>query len=394
MAIAKRTLGKSGIEVSQLGFGCMRLPLTGENPVEIDIPAAIAMIRRAIDAGVNYVDTAYPYHTDDHTKPGQSEPVTARALADGYREKVLVATKLPLWLVESRADMDKFLDEQLRRLDIPYIDMYLAHNINDGVWPKMKELGLFPFFDEALRDGRIRHAAFSFHDRYQLFEEVLDSYDWTMAQIQYNYLDVDHQAGRRGLALAEERGVGIVVMEPLRGGFLVNNLPEQARAILHDVRPGWSLAEWALRWVLDQSGVSTALSGMSTMEQLEENLHIAADSAVGDLTDQDRRAVEEVRRIFLERIQVGCTACGYCLPCPSNVAIPKVFAYFNEFHFTDDPKAQQVARLFYAGIMGDDNPASSCTQCGLCVDMCPQHINIPREMSKATELFHAGQPGT
>lgn len=351
------------------------------------------MIRRGIDAGVNYVDTAYPYHSNSHAKPGQSEPLVARALADGYRDKVILATKLPLWLVETRADMDRFLDEQLRRLDTPYIDMYLAHNVNDGHWPKVRDLGLLSFLDEALKDGRIRHAAFSFHDRYQLFEVVLACYDWSMAQIQYNYLDVEHQAGVRGLRLAARRGVGVVVMEPLRGGFLVNHLPEQAKGILGDVRPEWTLAKWALRWVLDQHEVSVALSGMSTMEQVEENLRIAGHAEARSMTRRDREALDAVRGIFLERTQVGCTACGYCLPCPSGVAIPKIFTLRNEYHFTDDPLAQRNTRFFYAGIMGTDKQADSCTQCGACTDKCPQRIDIPLEMSKAAELFHTESSG-
>lgn len=393
MSIPKRLLGKSGIEVSQLGFGCMRLPLLGDNPTEIDVPQAIAMVRRAIDAGVNYVDTAYPYHSDDHDKPGQSEPFTARALADGYRDRVLVATKLPLWLIETRADMDRILDEQLRRLETSHVDVYLAHNINGGVWSKVRELGLFSFLDEALKDGRIRYAGFSFHDRYQLFEEALGSYDWSVAQIQYNYLDIDHQAGQRGLRLAAERGVGVVVMEPLRGGFLVNHLPESAKEILRKARPEWSLAEWALRWIWDQADVATALSGMSTMEQVEENLRLAGSAASGELTKSDHDALEAVREIFADRIQVGCTTCGYCLPCPSAVAIPRVFGYYNEYFLTDDPKAQQNARYFYGSIMGSDKQADSCTQCGVCLDKCPQHIDIPGQMVKAAKLFHPEPTG-
>lgn len=391
MAMPKRILGKSGLEVSQLGFGCMRLPLTGENPAEIDIPTATAMLRKAIDAGVNYVDTAYPYHSDSHMKPGQSEPFVARALADGYRDKVLLATKLPLWIVESRADMDRILDEQLARLDTHVIDMYLAHNINSGYWSKMKDLGLLSFLDEAVKDGRIRHAAFSFHDRYGLFEEVLSSYDWSMAQIQYNYLDVDHQAGARGLRLAAERGVGVVVMEPLRGGFLINNLTDEAKRILRDARPDWTPAEWALRWVLDQPEAAVTLSGMSAMEQVDENLRIAGEAGIGELTERDHDAVAAVRRIFHDRTRVGCTACGYCLPCPGDVAIPKVFTYYNEYFFTDDPKARRNARYFYAGIMGSERQADGCTQCGMCVEKCPQHIDIPLEMSRVSALFHPEQ---
>lgn len=388
MSITKRKLGKSGLEVSSLGFGCMRLPLNSQNPTDIDIPLAIAMIRRAIDAGVNYVDTAYPYHSNDHTKPGNSEPVTAQALANGYREKVLLATKLPLWIVQTRADMDRILDEQLKRLDTHYIDVYLAHNITEGVWRRMQGLGLNEFFDSALKDGRIRHAAFSFHDRYPLFAEVLASRDWSMAQIQYNYLDVDHQAGQRGLRLAAGQGVGVVIMEPLRGGFLINHLPEAGKKLLHAARPQWSLAQWALRWVLDQPEVSTVLSGMSNMEQVEENLNIAAMAGVGNLNENERAALGQVRQMFLDRVRVDCTSCGYCLPCPFGVAIPKIFAMYNDYYYTDNPEAQAIAKFFYQGIMGEDKPANCCTGCGVCLEKCPQHIDIPQEMKKATALFH------
>lgn len=388
MSIPKRNLGASGLEVSQLGFGCMRLPLNSSNPADVNASLAVSMIRQAIDAGVNYVDTAYPYHSNDHTRPGQNELVTAQALADGYRDKVLLATKLPLWLVQTRTDMNRILDDQLRRLDTPYLDIYLAHNVNEGIWPKMEALGIHAFFDGALKDGRIRHAGFSFHDRYPLFEEVLAGRDWSMAQIQYNYLDVEHQAGIQGLKLAAKRGVGVVIMEPLRGGFLVNNLPDEGKLILRAARPEWSLAEWALRWVWDQPEVSAVLSGMSTMAQVEENVRLAAATETGNLTGGDKAALDQVRRLFMERIKVGCTACGYCLPCPCGVAIPKIFSLYNEFHFTDDAQAQQIARYFYLGIMGEDQPASACVGCGECLEKCPQHIDIPAEMGKAAAVFH------
>lgn len=388
MTIPKRVLGKTGLEVSALGFGCMRLPLASDKHDDIDVPLTVSMIRKAVDAGVNYFDTAYVYHSNSFTSPGQSEPVLRQALTGGYRDKALVASKLPLWLVRTRADMDRLLDEQIQRLGGP-LDIYLAHNITAGVWGHMKELGLFSFFDSALKDGRIRQAGFSFHDRFSLFEDVLTSYDWGMAQIQYNYLDVDHQAGRRGLRLAHERGVGVVVMEPLRGGFLVNQLPQTGREILKKARPDWSFAEWALRWVLDQPEVSVVLSGVSTMEQLDENLRLADHIGSGNLTEEDHEAIRQVRQLFLDRTQVGCTACGYCLPCPFGVAIPKIFSLYNEYHFTDDPKAQATARMFYDGMAGEDKPASDCTSCGTCVERCPQHIDIPAEMGKAARLFHA-----
>lgn len=387
MSIPKRLFGKNGPEVSALGFGCMRLPLTGTKFSEIDVPLAVSMIRRAIDSGVNYFDTAYVYHSDSPIEPGESEPVLYKALADGYRDKVLVASKLPLWAVKTRADMDRILDDQVRRLGGP-LDVYLTHNVSEGVWNRMTGLGILSFFDDALKDGRIRRAGFSFHDHYAFFEEVLNAYDWSMTQIQYNYLDVEHQAGRRGLRLAAERGIGVAVMEPLRGGFLVNRLPAEAVELLRAARPEWSFAEWALRWVLDQPEVSVVLSGMSAMDQVTENLRIAETAGAGNFTENDRDTLRRVREIFLQRIKVGCTACGYCLPCPNGVAIPRILASYNEFHYSDDPETQATVRFYYSGTLGDDQPATACNGCGACVEKCPQHIDIPAAMSEAVKLFH------
>lgn len=244
----KRPLGRLG-PVSALGFGAMRLPQNSDKGGDVNVNLAVAMIRQAIDGGVDYVDTAYPYHE------GHSEPTVGKALKDGYRDKVKVATKLPLWEVQTRADMDRLLDEQLTRLDIPYIDVYLAHNVNGAHWQRMLDLDIRSFFTAALKDGRIRHAGFSFHDAYPLFENALGYFDWDLVQIQYNYLDEQYQAGRRGLEEAAKRGLGVIIMEPLRGGFLVNHIPGEAKAVLNGVRPDWSMADWALRWIWDQPEV-------------------------------------------------------------------------------------------------------------------------------------------
>ncbi|MDR2339294.1 MAG: aldo/keto reductase [Deltaproteobacteria bacterium] len=268
----KRPIGQSGEKASILGFGCMRLPLHGPKPDNIDIDLATNMLRTAINRGVNYVDTAYAYHSSGRNSPGASEPFLAHALKDGYRERILLATKLPTWLVNSHADMHKFLDEQLRRLDVRHIDFYLAHNLNSHVWEPMVNFGLVKFFEEAMKDGRIRFPCFSYHDSYGLFETICKSYDWAMAQIQYNYLDTEYQAGLKGLKLAASRGVGVVVMEPLRGGFLARHLPDELGARLQAIHPGWSMAAWALKWLRAQKEVSTVLSGMSDMAQVGDNL--------------------------------------------------------------------------------------------------------------------------
>ena len=386
--IQKRRLGKSGLMVSNLGFGCMRLPVIDGNLERIDEPAAIVMVRKAIDAGVNYIDTAYPYHGPGIPRRGQSEPFVGRALSDGYREKIYLATKLPTWIVESRADMNRLLDEQLKRLNVSYIDIYLAHSLSASTFPKLKKLGLLPFLDEAKRDGRIRNAAFSFHDTYVPFEEILNSYDWDVVQIQYNYLDRNYQAGERGLKEAYKKDIGVVIMEPLRGGFLINNIPVDLQEELRNIHPDWSLADWGLRWLWNQSEVGVVLSGMSTMEQVEENLRIAAASPQpGTLSSVDIAALERVRRRFTDRIAADCTACGYCMPCPQSLRIPRIFSYYNDYVMTDDPESKERAKWLYGGAMSAQEKAGNCIGCAECVTKCPQHIPIPEIMPQIAKIF-------
>ena len=383
----QRVLGKTGESVSILGFGCMRLPVAGPDPSYIDEDLAIAMIRKAIDRGVNYVDTAWPYHgAKGFSDPGASEPLVAKALAGGYRAKAKVATKLPTWLVNTRADMDRFLDLQLKRLQTSCIDFYLVHTLNARYWEIMQQTGMAGFLDEARKDGRIKHAGFSFHDRFPVFQDIVEGYDWDFAQIQYNYLDQAYQAGTEGVQLAARKGLGLVIMEPLRGGFLINQMPEDLRAHLAGARPSWSLADWALRWLWSRPELSVVLSGMSTMEQVNENLDIA--DSVQPFTDKDEAAIDFVRDAFLSKIKVGCTGCGYCLPCPEGVNIPRNFMLYNDYFLTDDEKARGHVKYVYSNLVLErEEMADRCQRCGQCEEKCPQQLPIGDAMADVADVF-------
>lgn len=369
----------------------MRLPLLDpKNPEAIDLDLATAMLHKAVDQGVNYVDTAWPYHSNSRQNPGESEPFVAQALKGGYREKVFLATKMPTWLVTSRQDMDKYLDAQLKRLGVNHIDFYLAHNMNTLVWPGIKGLGLFDFFDQALKDGRIKYAGFSFHDRFEVFEDILNSYDWTFAQIQYNYLDVDYQAGRRGLQMAAEKGLGTIIMEPLRGGFLIDYLPQHFRVELAAIQPQWSAVDWALRWLWDQPEVDLVLSGMTAMAHVDENLKIAGNTA--PLTPEQQAALVKVREFFLERTKVNCTSCGYCLPCPVGVNIPKNLSFYNNYHLIDADIARERAKYFFSVQTSAEESCTQCVHCRECEDKCPQHLPISDALSETCKILSGHRP--
>lgn len=383
----KRPFGKTGLELSLLGFGAMRLPLTDPNDVTtIDYDLATAMVRKAVDSGVNYVDTAWPYHSSKGNRvPGASEPFIGHALRDGYRDKVYLATKLPSWAVEKRADMDRFLDEQLKRLDTPYIDCYLAHNLNSSDWPRIKHLGVAGFMDSAIKDGRIKYAGFSFHDSYPLFEDIVTGYDWSFGQIQYNYMDINYQAGQKGLQLMHDKGMGVVIMEPLRGGFLINQVTEEMKALLAQANPDWTLADWGLRWVWDQPETGIVLSGMSTMEQVTENIAIA--ESVRPMTEKELTALGKVRDTFNERLRLNCTGCGYCMPCPFGVNIPKNILYYNNYYLVDSDYNRNRFLVSYRNQMNEAESWKNCTQCAACEPKCPQHLPISETMPKLTEPF-------
>lgn len=378
-----RTFGKTGLQVSALAFGCMRLPVIGGDMTHIDEEKALEMIRLAIDHGVNYLDTAYPYHSDSLTSPGFSEPFLAKALKNGYREKVYVATKLPAWLVESRADMDKYLEEQLDRLETGYIDFYLLHSLSRKTWEKLVRNGVFDFMDKAVSSGKIRYPGFSFHDDIDLFKEIVDAYDWDFCQIMYNYFDEHFQAGREGLRYAADRNLGVVVMEPLRGGGLVDGLPEDARKILRETIPGRLEVDWAFRWLWAQPEVSVLLSGMSTLEQVQENLELAAHSSEVEWTPVEERAIEQVNHHINRLQKVNCTSCNYCMPCPEGIDIPLNFMLCNDHYMLNDPSA----RFRYYRLLGEPARASSCIGCGECLEKCPQQIAIPEEMEHIAGLF-------
>jgi predicted aldo/keto reductase-like oxidoreductase len=383
-------MGRTGDRASLLGFGCMRLPLDGPRPNNIDYDLATRMLRSAVDRGVNYVDTAFAYHSaGTREQPGESEPFLAHALKGGYREKVRLATKLPTWLVTSHADMHRYLDMQLRQLDVSRIDYYLAHNLNSAVWPVMLEHNLFGFFEEAVKDGRITYPSFSFHDEYPLYETILKSYDWAMVQVQYNYLDQEYQAGSAGVRLAHSRGAAVVVMEPLRGGFLVRYLPDGPREAFARIRPDWSLAAWCLNWLWSQPEVSVVLSGMSDMAQTDDNVRTALAWEDGVFGKEEAAAVEGAVSFFRDRLKVDCTACGYCMPCSEGIDIPKNLNFYNQYHLFDAGEARDRCRFFYGIQVSPPERAERCTSCGKCVEKCPQHISVPDVMKRVEETFRA-----
>ncbi len=376
-----RNFGKLDFKVSALGFGCMRFPTLDGKPLgpNIDEPEAIRMVRHAIDSGVNYVDSAWPYHE------GRSEVVLGKALKDGYREKVKLATKQPVWLVNEPDDFDRFLNQQLERLDTDHIDFYLLHSLSRSRWPDfVLKHKLLDKAARALADGRIRHLGFSFHDEFKYFEEIANATDlWSFCQIQYNYMDIENQAGTKGLKLAAEKGLAVVIMEPLLGGRLADP-PKDIRALMDGFPVRRSAADWALQWLCDQPEVSVVLSGMSTMPQVEENLRSAEASQAGSFTAADQKLIAEAREKYLTRTVIPCTKCEYCMPCPNGLNIPRNFELFNYAQTYDDLPG---AKFRYQVFLTEEQRSSSCIQCGMCEELCPQHIPIMEWMPKVTELL-------
>ncbi len=373
-----RPFGKLDWKVSALGFGCMRLPIIDGKPGNIDQEKTTEMIRTAIEGGVNYFDTAYVYHDQ------QSEAALGKALQGGYRERVKVATKSPIWLINEVVDFDRMLDEQLKRLQIDAIDFYLLHALDSGSWPKVQKMELIKRSEAAIKDGRIRHIGFSFHDNLDLFKQIVDAYDaWDFCQIQYNYMDIDFQAGTEGLKYAADKGLAVVIMESLRGGKLAADLPS-TRPLWDSASKKRSPAEWALQWLWNQPEVSTTLSGMSTLEQVKENLVSANQSGVGSLMADELALIDRAREVINSLSPIPCTKCEYCMPCPNGVNIPYNFDIYNQAAMFND---LGQSRFMYNNWVAQDQKAVNCIQCDECLSKCPQHIPISTWMPVVEEVL-------
>lgn len=382
-----RKLGKYGPDISVLGFGAMRLPVVGGNksPMDgfnpnkiIDEEETKRMIEYAVSHGINYFDTAYPYHT------GKSELVLGKCLKP-HRDKVYLVTKLPPRFVQTEADYDRLLDEQLKKLDTSYLDVYLLHGIGRPSWTQLKALNVTSFLDRIQKDGRARLVGFSFHDDVKIFKEIVDSYDWAVCQIQYNYYDENYQAGKEGLTYAASKGIGVVIMEPIRGSKLAYPVPKEVQALWDTAKVERTPAEWALRWVWNHSEVSIALSGMSTMNQLIENVRVAAEGRPNSLTQEELSLITKVKETYKTKFRVNCTGCAYCMPCETGVNIPGVFAAYNELFAFDD---SEMSLMRYNIMLPPEQRASNCAECGECEEKCPQHIPIREELKKAHEMLY------
>lgn len=362
-----RRFGSLDWQPSALGFGCMRLPVMDGNHSRIDEERASRMLLYAIDQGVNYIDTAYPYHG------GTSEGFVGRTLEGAYRDKVKLATKLPSWKIETAADLDAYLQEQLERLRTDRIDFYLLHSLSEKTWQKLLKVDVLSWAEQIRKDGRIAQLGFSFHDEFPVFKRIIDDYQqWDFCLIQYNYMDQEYQAGRQGLQYAAARGMGVVIMEPLRGGRLVDP-PRPVQALWDQAESKRTAADWALQWLWNQPEVSLVLSGMSTLDQVKENLDSASRSGIGSLSEQESKLFDDVRKAYLEMELIPCTNCGYCVPCPEGVDIPEILRIYNGGIMYDK---KQIARTEYVMWVPDKNKGSLCVVCRECEEKCPQDIPI------------------
>lgn len=372
-----RYFTKDKLKISQLGFGCMRFPTLADDPTIIDEEKAREMLHYAINKGVNYIDTAYNYH---HHK---SEDFVGKVLKDGLREKVYLATKNPVWLVETYSDFEKLLDEQLEKLQTTYIDFYLLHSLHKKSWEKIVKLGVFDFIKEAKSKGKIKYIGFSFHDELDLFKEIIDSYPWDFCQIQLNYMDRDYQAGLEGMKYAKSKDISVVIMEPIKGGKLSNPSKE--------IKEIWDLSsikrspsDWALRWLYNFDEISVVLSGMSTMEHVMENIQTASTSKPNSLTEFEEDLIDKVTNVYKEKVKVGCTSCEYCLPCPSGVSIPNIFELYNNMFVYGTIEGSKSTYQRYIELERDVN---RCVECGACENICPQHLNIIELLKEANEAL-------
>ena len=368
---------KYGNKLSVLGFGCMRFSRKGNG---IDTDKAEKELMAAYEAGVNYFDTAYIY-------PGSEAALGEILERNGIREKVNIATKIPQFMVRNREGLDKYFDEQLSRLRTTYIDYYLMHHVTDvAMWEKLKAVGVLDWIRAKKESGAIRNIGFSYHGNTENFLKVLSDYDWDFCQVQYNYLDEVSQAGVKGVRAAAERGIPVVIMEPLRGGKLVNMLPRDALKVMKESGRGWSPAEWGLRWLYDQPEVTVVLSGMNSVEMVKENCRTASEALAGHLTEEDRAVLEEVKKNIREKEKVGCTGCRYCMPCPKGVDIPGIFRCYNAM-YTESKSQGRFQFAQTVGLTKKPAFATQCVQCGKCEQHCPQSIPIRQKLKEADKAL-------
>ncbi len=365
----KRELKKLGIETSLLGFGCMRFPVTAQG--KIDEKEAEAMLDKAIANGVNYIDTAYPYHN------GDSEPFVGKVLKKYDRDSFYLATKLPLWEINKLEDVDRIFNRQLERLQTDHIDFYLMHAIGKERWDKMLEIGCVERLEQLQAEGKIKYLGFSFHDSYEAFEEIITYRDWDFCQIQLNYMDTEEQAGLKGYELAKSLGIPMVIMEPIKGGSLAA-FADDIMDKFHQLDQNASAASFALRYVGSLSNVKVILSGMSTMQQLEDNLSTFADFK--PLSDKEQAVIKEVVELMTSRVQNGCTGCRYCMPCPFGVKIPETFSAWNTYHMYQN---YNMVKGSWEQQIGEEHQPKNCTKCGKCEQACPQKISIRQDLEKA-----------
>ncbi|MBQ2927804.1 MAG: aldo/keto reductase [Oscillospiraceae bacterium] len=370
-------LDKYGNPLSILGYGCMRFP---RKQGKIDMAVTESLIRLAVENGVNYFDTAYIY-------PGSEAAVGEILEKTGLRSRVNIATKLPHYLIKNREGLDRLFAEELRRLRTDHVDYYLMHMLNDiDTWERLKAMGIEEWIAEKKRSGAIRQVGFSYHGGSEMFCKILDAYDWEFCQVQYNYLDEHSQAGRRGVAYAHQKGIPVIIMEPLRGGRLVQLLPERAKQLFAQQSVKRSPAEWGLRWLWDQEAVTVVLSGMGEESMLRENMDIAAHVSAGELTEADRDLYAQVVQAINEGVKVGCTGCGYCQPCPKGVDIPGAFAAYNRWH-GEDKAGAFMDYLKCTTLRKNATAAGNCIGCGKCEQHCPQGIPIRQELKEVQKTF-------
>jgi uncharacterized protein len=373
-----RKFGKTGVEVSALGFGAMRLPIIGGKFDNIDEKTTEAMLAYAVEHGVNYVDTAYVYHG------GMSEKVVGKILKKGLRKKINLATKLPTWMITQRKDMDKYLDEQLERLQTDHIDFYLVHGLGKDRWSAMEEFGVIDFIESAKKDGRIIHAGFSYHDEPQNFKSIVDAYNWDFCQIQFNFMDTAYQAGLKGLRYVGSKGMGLAIMEPLKGGQLTGTIPPSVQKIWDKAKVKRTPAEWGLRYVWNYKEPGVVLSGMSTLEQVKENVRLADGAKPDSMTAEEKALIDKVKKAYKAMVAVDCTNCKYCMPCPSGVDIPGNFSMLNNATMF---KSSNTMKMVYQMYMPENERASNCAKCGECEEKCPQHLPIKEKLEEVVKVL-------